>query len=385
MVIDDLANRLHDCDLLLDQNFYADMSLRYTGKVPALCRLLLGPRYALLRDEFRQLHEQAKSCSEPVKRVLVFFGGIDSDNYTDLAIEAVANINIPDLQVDVVIGAQHPCRAQIEEKCIQHGFFCHVQTNRMAELMAEADLSIGAGGSTVWERCCMGLPTFAIRTAENQRKQLIDAAVEGLLYTTKTGDDPLDTIKRHLQVLLENTSLRSLISRNSLQAVDGRGISRIVRALECSTLSIRFAELPDSENLFLWRNHPTIRDASFNAEPILWKDHQEWMKAVLSSKDKLLLIGERFNTPVGVIRFDLRGEEADVSIYLVPGIDEPGLGSSLLRSAELWLADTHPDICKILAKVLGFNKKSQNLFLGHKYEVESICYSKRQNLNEFRN
>ena len=72
MVIDDIADRQHDCDVLLDQNFYADMQTRYTGKVPSHCRLLLGPRYALLRDEFRQLHEHVKPCSGPVKRMLVF-------------------------------------------------------------------------------------------------------------------------------------------------------------------------------------------------------------------------------------------------------------------------------------------------------------------------
>ena len=97
LVIDDIADRQHDCDVLLDQNFYADMQTRYTGKVPEHCQLLLGPRYALLREEFRQLREQITPRTGPVKRVLVFFGGVDADNYTARAIKALANIGSHDL------------------------------------------------------------------------------------------------------------------------------------------------------------------------------------------------------------------------------------------------------------------------------------------------
>ena len=110
-VIDDIADRGHDCDLLLDQNFYSDMDSRYTGKVPKHCRLLLGPRYALLRDEFRKIREQIKPRSGPVKRIFVFFGGVDNENYTGCTIDALSGMDISDMHVDVVIGEQHPFRA----------------------------------------------------------------------------------------------------------------------------------------------------------------------------------------------------------------------------------------------------------------------------------
>lgn len=158
MVIDDIADRQHDCDILLDQNLYADMDTRYTGKVPAHCRLLLGPRYALLREKFRQLREQVTPRTGPVTRVLVFFGGVDAGNCTARAIEALAHIGGYDLHVDVVIGAQHPCREQIETESAQYGFTCHVQTARMAELMAAADLAIGAGGLLVGSGVVWGCP-----------------------------------------------------------------------------------------------------------------------------------------------------------------------------------------------------------------------------------
>jgi UDP-2,4-diacetamido-2,4,6-trideoxy-beta-L-altropyranose hydrolase len=377
LVIDDLADRRHDCDLLLDQNFYVDMQTRYTGKVPSHCQLLLGPRYALLRDEFRQMREQIKPRSGPVKRILVFFGGVDADNYTGRAIEVLSEIDIPDLHVDVVIGAQHPCREQIKRACTQYGFICHVQTEKMAELMAAADLAIGAGGSASWERCCLGLPTLTICVADNQRKLIADTASEGLLYAPELKDELIVVIKRHISALLENGYLRHVISRNGMQAVDGRGVLRVIENLGCSGIEIRAARHNDSQKLFEWRNHPTIRAVSRNADMINWESHQRWFASVLSAPDRLLLIGQREGSPIGVVRFDIRDDDAEVSIYLVPGIQRLGQGRDLLQSAERWFAANRPSVCKLRAHVLGGNERSQRLFLGAGYQVESTCYSKR--------
>ena len=103
-----------------------------------------------------------------VKNILVFFGGVDPDNCTSLAIQALAGISDEDLHVDVVIGVQHPNREQIQQSCAARGYACHVQTERMAQLMAAADLAIGAGGSTTWERMCLGLPAIVVSIADNQ-------------------------------------------------------------------------------------------------------------------------------------------------------------------------------------------------------------------------
>lgn len=375
-VIDDIADRQHDCDVLLDQNFYADMETRYTGKVPARCQLLLGPHYALLRDEFRQLREQVKPRSGAVKRILIFFGGVDTDNYTAVAIEALADIGIDDLQVDVVIGTQHPHRNDIESVCAEQGFACHVQTSRMAELMAAADLAIGAGGSATWERCCVGLPAFAIYTADNQVKQIVDAASEGLLYAPELKGELIHAIKRHLCALLENSCLRQAISRNAMHAVDGRGILRVARNMDCGSIEIRVAKHEDSEQLFEWRNHPTVRAASRNSDVISREDHQKWFATVLASPDRLLLIGQRESAPVGVVRFDIHDDEAEVSIYLVPCIKEAGFGRELLQSAEHWLVAHRSEIRKVCAYVLGGNERSHRLFLGLGYQVKSTLYSK---------
>jgi UDP-2,4-diacetamido-2,4,6-trideoxy-beta-L-altropyranose hydrolase len=239
-VIDDIADRQHDCDMLLDQNFYADMEKRYIGKVPKHCQLLLGPSYALLRDEFRQLHEQVKPRKGPVKRVLVFFGGVDADNYTERAIEALSDIAVTVLHVDVVIGAQHPYREQIKEACAQHRFICHIQTDKMAELMSTADLAIGAGGSATWERCSMGLPSIILVLADNQRKAAMELDAAGVLINL--GDAGLVTkaeLAQAIRELIEDEKLRSKLSVVSFMLVPLSKQSDVVEMMVGNNVQLR--------------------------------------------------------------------------------------------------------------------------------------------------
>jgi UDP-2,4-diacetamido-2,4,6-trideoxy-beta-L-altropyranose hydrolase len=375
MVIDDLADRRHDCDVLLDQNFFADMQTRYSDIIPVYCRPLFGPRYALLRKEFRKLREQIKPSTGEVKRILVFFGGVDIDNYTSLALKALATMD-SELRVDVVIGEQHPYRDQIQNVCITHGYECHVQTTRMAELMADADLAIGAGGTALWERCCLGLPAISLCVAENQRKQIADAAEVGLLYAPTGDQNKVDMIRHHTNGLLENPALLKLISNTAMKVVDGKGIMRIVSAMSILGIEIRQATERDSQHLFKWRNHPAIRAVSRNKSPLTWEDHQRWLGAVLDDKDRDLLIGISANQPVGVVRFDKEGDVAEVSIYLVPDDEFVGQGRNLLLSAEQWLKANRPDIKSIRASVQGENEASKNLFLNSNYHTHMICYQK---------
>jgi UDP-2,4-diacetamido-2,4,6-trideoxy-beta-L-altropyranose hydrolase len=228
MVIDDLADRHHDCDILLDQNYYADIQTRYKGKVPSHCQLLLGPNYALLREEFRAFREQIKVRNGKVKKVLVFFGGVDADNFTFQAIEVLAELNTG-LKVDVVIGVQHPFKEMIGNACVKHGYVCHIQTPYMAKLMAEADLAIGAGGSASWERCCLGLPSLLVALADNQigiAKEL--SAISACAYI---GNRDEVSLKKWLTQLIANQELTQKISENAFSIVDGLGVHRVTKEM----------------------------------------------------------------------------------------------------------------------------------------------------------
>lgn len=179
-VIDDLANRAHDCEMLLDQNLYDGMSDRYRQLVRPDCAILLGPQYALLRDEFRRARANLRPRSGAVERLLVFFGGVDQADLTSRALAAIRGIEAPHFMVDVVLGVGNPHRHEIEvfTNRMQNATL-HVQTGEMARLIAMADLSIGAGGTTTWERAYLGLPSLAVIVAENQREMTETAARAG--------------------------------------------------------------------------------------------------------------------------------------------------------------------------------------------------------------
>lgn len=374
LVIDDLANRPHDCDLLLDQNFYLNAESRY-GATPF--QQLLGPRYALLREEFATQRAVVHPRSGALKRILVSFGGVDAANHTAVAITALRHARLPELQVDVVIGAAHPHREQIAAACRDVGFALHVQATHMAQLMAKADLALAAGGSTTWELCCLGVPAVVITAADNQLQLVHDCALAGVLYAPESAGIGAEELGGHLRSLAGNPLLREAMSRAAMQLVDGRGASRVLRCLGFIAVDIRLAVPADIRNLFEWRNHPVVREASRSSRVLEWPEHERWFAAVLRDPARVLLIGEVAGRAVGVVRFDVVEAAADVSIYTVPGRDRAVRGADVLRAAEHWLTRNQPDVRQLNAEVLGANPASHGLFRGAGYQRVSTMYVKK--------
>ena len=185
-VIDDLANRQHDCDVLLDQNFYINMEHRYDDLVPQHCKLELGPKYALFREEFYETKKHLYQRDGSIKNILVFYGGVDLINETMKALQAIVELNLPNVMINVVVGVGNANKESIEEYCRHHKFHYHCQVDNMAELMNQADLALGAGGTTTWERCFLGLPSIVTSVAENQETVANDSAVKGyIIYIGK--------------------------------------------------------------------------------------------------------------------------------------------------------------------------------------------------------
>ena len=182
MVIDDIADRPHDCDLLLDQNLYQNMETRYDNLVPSECKKMLGPTYALIRPEFVYARNKNRQRDGQVRRVLVFFGGVDPTNETEKALIALSGITVRQFEVDVVVGSGNFHKEQIKNFCEAHvEFHYHCQVDNMAELMVAADLAIGGGGATTWERCFLGLPAIVLIVAENQAQTTTTVAKRGAI------------------------------------------------------------------------------------------------------------------------------------------------------------------------------------------------------------
>ena len=168
-VIDDLADRPHQADLLLDQNFFGDLTdSRYLSLVPEHCHQLVGPKFALLSPEYPLLHHSVPPRTV-LKRVLVFFGGVDSDNLSSIALDVLSETPLSHLCVDVVLGLHSPHRREIEQLSkLRPNTTLHASLPSLAGLISRADISIGAVGATTWERSCLGLSSIGIPCADNQ-------------------------------------------------------------------------------------------------------------------------------------------------------------------------------------------------------------------------
>jgi UDP-2,4-diacetamido-2,4,6-trideoxy-beta-L-altropyranose hydrolase len=170
MVIDDLADRFHICDLLLDQNWFAEETdTRYDSIIPEKCTRLLGPQFSLLGAEYARASLVTSQRDGNVRRILVFLGGSDSSNQTAKVTHALMLPKFANLTIDVVIGVNHPNSDDIKKLIeLRPNVSLYCDLPSLADLMARADLMISGGGATSWERMALGLPAIVISIAENQ-------------------------------------------------------------------------------------------------------------------------------------------------------------------------------------------------------------------------
>ena len=236
MCIDDLADRPHACDVLLDQSL-GRCEEDYRGLVPEQARLLLGPTYALLRPEFAQWRTASLARRETpqLRHILITMGGVDADNVTGRVLSELQGIDIETLdQITVVLGLHAPWRdhvlAQTKNMSVPTRVLSGV--DNMAELMTSCDLAIGAGGSTTWERCALGVPTIQIELARNQKfinSSIQDAGVALIMR--------VDELEREISSLLLATSTSSILKRlsdRSAAVTDGSGVEATLEFLQGS-------------------------------------------------------------------------------------------------------------------------------------------------------
>lgn len=378
-VVDDLADRMHDCDLLLDQNLHENGASRYAGNVPVLCRRLLGPRYALLRPEFSELRRSMPERPGQVSRVLVFFGSIDPRNYTTLALDALAMWRMPGLHVDVVVGSGNPHRAAIERRCAEmDGCTLHVDTPRMGSLMLSADLAIGAGGSSTWERACLKLPSIVFAVADNQRELAASMSAHGALQLLPADGTTPEVLLGAISKLAADRGRLRDYARISGELVDGLGVERVARELLADPVYLREATPEDSVSIYTWRNAEEVRRYARNPAPILQVEHESWFSKVLADPERDLLIAEVNGVPVGVLRYDIQSAcQAVVSIYLVPGQSGRGLGPRILLTGERWLLASRPEVTVLQAEILRENAASARAFAEAGYLPGQDAYIKQ--------
>jgi UDP-2,4-diacetamido-2,4,6-trideoxy-beta-L-altropyranose hydrolase len=232
MAVDDLADRPHECDVLLDQNFANPLHDRYAALLPDNVRVLLGPHYALLRPEFAQLRETALARRHgQIAHVLVSMGATDPANDTAIVLAGLAGRATAWASLDVVIGEGNPHRLEVRALCERIPTAkLHIQTLRMAELMTHADLAVSGCGSTSWERCVLGLPAVATIQSPDQAASAV--ALQRLGAQRVAGRSGELTAADYDRAVGE-VSPRDLIAMSSASArvCDGRGAARVATQL----------------------------------------------------------------------------------------------------------------------------------------------------------
>jgi UDP-2,4-diacetamido-2,4,6-trideoxy-beta-L-altropyranose hydrolase len=362
MVVDDLANRSHDCDVLLDQNLTLSID-RYKYLVPASCRRFEGPAYALLRPEFRQARD--KPARDPANhRLNIFFGGTDPYGATVKALNAIAAIPNRGFAVDVIAGTDNSRREEISRRSEGlAGSVLYVQPSSMAALFSRATLALGAGGTTSWERCCVGLPAVIISVAQNQRGG--SAALARARAAINLGPlEELCPVKLSdlMLRLLNRPRLLAAMGRRASSLVDGRGTERIAIFLMQNNITLSLAVMEDAELTWAWRNHPLTRKFFHDPAPIAWNHHQDWWQRSLDLPARSLLIARCGAQKIGVMRFDYHDREALVSIYLDPALTGMGVGKTVLMAGSRWLRHHRPDIIRERAEILPENLRSRRSF-----------------------
>lgn len=362
MVIDDIADRSHDCDLLLDQNLQDPA--RYSALIPRRCLTLIGPRYALLRPQFATTKRSLRQRDGRVHRVLVFFGGVDLTGETLKALTAIKMLGRTDIVVDVVVGHANPYRADIEGACRSiPNVNCHQHVSDMATMMAKADLFVGAGGSSSWERCCLGLPALVMATADNQMDQSETLARAGAqLYLGPVQSVTSERLANVIRTALESPDLLVHMAQQGMALVDGQGAKRVLPYLLASTIKLRPAIPKDSAAVFSWRSDAVTRRYALNPSEFDRASHEKWFANVSSDPNRELLIAEHDEQPIGVLRYDIEAGLATTSIYLVPGLAGHGWGKCLLLAGERWLQKKRPDVQVCEAEISADNNASLALF-----------------------
>lgn len=235
IVVDDLADRPHRCDLLLDQNL-GRQPQDYAALVTAHSQLLIGPHFALLRPEFAALRPyslQRRQVEPALRKLLITMGGVDLPNATGQVMQALKTCELPaDCRIIVVMGLTAPWLQNVRELAAQMPWPTEVvvHVNDMARRMADSDLAIGAAGSTSWERCCLGLPTLMVVLAENQESGA--GALGSALAARFIGrvGDIATQLPQAIRELIGTDRLRPMSLAASAVA-NGHGVYKVIKAM----------------------------------------------------------------------------------------------------------------------------------------------------------
>jgi len=379
MVIDDLADRPHDCDVLLDQGPGRNAG-DYADLVPAHATVLAGPNYALLDPAYGDFRDRnLPDASNGRAAIFVSFGATDPRNITDRGLDALAGSAVSG-PVNVVLGPAAPYREEVSArlKSWRTEATLHIDTAEIIPLLADSLLAVGAGGVSALERCCCGVPSVIAVTADNQRP-----AAAGIRAAGAAELVDLDNVTEASAIIADFAAQPDTLARIAAAGkllCDGRGGRRIAMTLVPERLPngvpvrLRPAAEDDEHAILEWQRLPGSRRFARNPEVPDAATHAAWMKATLNDPEVLLNIIECESRAVGVLRLDRRPDRGclpafEVSILIDPDQHRAGIGKAGLVLARRLV----PGVV-ILAAIHRDNAPSLSLFRGAGYIADGAGF-----------
>ena len=400
-------------DVVVDPTFGAEFSARPADGTPWLLR---GSRYTPVRQRVIDARRRASDDRPPDHRppdhrpsdvivsgvgqvarsVLVVMGGTDPVGLAPGAVELLARTGLA-LEVTAIAVGENAERVRAAAQGSRLSLNVLAPVDDLAAMMSAHDLVISAAGTSIWELCCIGVPTAVAWAVDNQREgyeRVVAAGAAIGLGGPELGRDELGGDERavdRLKRALTDPEVRARLVRAGRQIVDGLGAWRVVRTWEQALavpsppeigfdpMVARPATPEDSRQLWQWRNDPVTRAGSRSSAEVSWDDHLRWFTASLTRTDRVLLVVEDPAGPAGTVRWDLVRErdgepggshEWEVSITVAPERRGQNLGRPLLRAGEVALAEKTSGVTRsggtevhaYLAVVRIDNQSSMRLF-----------------------
>ena len=380
MVIDDLADRKHQCDILLDQTFGRQQE-DYLAHTPEDCKLLLGSQYALLRPEFAEwrAYSLERRSKPEFKQLLINMGGVDVDNVTEKALDELKICNLPnDIKITVVMGEAAPYLESVKFKAITLPYKTEVKVDvdNMAEIMANSDIAIGAAGATTWERCCLGLPTIQIVVAENQLFSAETLAYHNIVKLAKE-------IKETTYLLESSSEWMKSIGSSALKICDGMGSYKVFNKMaDYKVILQKFGEidlcnyvnLDEHDNMLTlnMRNHSQVKKWMYNQDSISKTEHFNFIKSLENDIDRRYFLIKQKGTIIGAVNFAniTSNKPAIFGFYANPFEQILGAGR-MLELTSLHFIFRELNLSKITLEVFSDNKQVVNLHKKFGFEIVS--------------
>lgn len=367
MVIDDLADRPHVADVLLDQNLGREAA-DYGPLVPEGCDLLIGPRFALLRPEFaaQRAYSLARRKEGRLHRLCIAMGGVDRENATGAVLDALARIGLPEgVEVTVILGGTAPHLGPVRAMAGELPFACEVLVDRsdMADILAETDLAIGAAGSSTWERCCLGVPTLVLVLADNQAAiaEAIDKAKAGILLGRMGSDGWAGQLRGALAAT--GPGALAQMSRHAATCCDGSGLATVCGMIRSTAITVRKAARHDAETVWAWRYAGDAARFYRNPEVVALDEHVDWFLRALDDPSRHLLMVESDGQGIGHVRLDQDEDDrlaCRVGICVSPA--ERGKGRAAAILAAAMEVGRRSGLVRFVAEVHARNEPSARLF-----------------------